>query len=75
MLKYSLSWKVIVDKLSREFKSLFDFIAAWAKFPTPSYPKHLDFSVFVEEMIKLEMPTPHQWKVIENYGKTKYKLH
>ena len=75
MSQQAFSVKTIVDKLSDEFELLFDFRVVCTKFPTPSYPKNMELSVLAEEMIKLEMSTINQWKVIDIYGNTKYKFH
>ena len=63
------------DKLSREFELLFGFRAVCTKFMAPSYHENLELGVLEEEMIKFKIPITEKWKVIENYGKTKYKLH
>ena len=75
MAQQSLSGKVVVDKLSSEFELLFDFRVVCTKFPMLPYPENIEISVLAEEIIKLEMSTVNQWKVIENYGKAKNKMH
>ena len=75
MAQQSLSGKTMFDKLSGEFELLFDFRVMCTKLPVPSYLEKLELDMLPEEMIKLEMPTIKQWKVIENCYRTKYKLH
>ena len=75
MSQQSLLVKVVVKKLSSEFELIFDFRVLCTKFPAPSYLENIELIVLAEEMIKLEMPSANQWKVIENYVKAKYKLH
>ena len=75
MAQQLLSGKTVVKKLSGEFELLFDFKALSTRLPTPSYLENLELGVLVEEMVKLEILTVNQWKVIENYSKAKHRLH
>ena len=65
----------MVKKLSGEFELLFDFKYLCTRLPTPSYLENLELGVLAEEMVKLEIPTSNQWKVIENYSESEHRLH
>ena len=64
----------MIEKLDGDFEMLFDFKAICSKFPYFSYPENVELRVSTKEMISLDMPIAHQWKTVENYGKSKYKL-
>ena len=51
-----------------------DSRATCAQLPENSYKDHVELRVLAKEMASLELPTVNQWKTIEKYGKTKYKL-
>ena len=53
---------------------LFDLKATCTQLSYFSYPENVELSVLAKEMISLEMLVVDQWKTIENYGKSKYKL-
>ena len=65
----------MVKKLSGEFELLFDFKVLCTRLPTPSYLDNLEIEVLAKEMVNLEIPIANQWKVIENYSKSKHRLH
>ena len=69
-----LSGKMIIDKLSEDFEILFAFRATCAQLAYFSYVEHVELRVLAKEMANLELPTIDQWKAIEKYGKTKYRL-
>ena len=71
----SLSGKTLIDKVTVDFKILFDFKAICTKFPEFSYAENVELSVMVKEMISLDLPTIDQWKLVDNYQKSKYRLH
>ena len=75
MQHQSLSGKTRIDKLTVYFEMLFDFKAICAKLPYFSYAEKMDLSIMVKEMISLDLPTTDQWKLVDNYGKSKYRLH
>ena len=74
-MQQSLSGKVVVDKLARDFEMLFDFKATCAKLSDFSYVENVELRVLAKEMINLDLPAIDQWKIIENFGKSKYRLH
>ena len=75
MQNQSLSRKIVIDKLTVDFKMLFDFKAICTHFPEFSYVENVEPSVMVNEMTSLVPPTIDQWKLVDNYGKSKYGLH
>ena len=74
MQHQSLSGKIVFDKLTRYFKMLFDFKAICTKLSEFSYAKNVELNVMVKEMVGLYLSTIDQWKLVDNYGKIKYKL-
>ena len=42
--------------------------------PEISYIDHVELRVLAKEMASLELPTIDQWKTVEKYGKTKYRM-
>jgi len=75
MQHQSLSGKTLIDKLTVDFEMLFDFKAICTKLLEFSYVENVELSVMEKEMISLDMETTDQWKLVDNYGKSKYKLH
>ena len=75
MQQQSLPGKTMIDKLTIDFEMMFDFKAICTKLPEFSYAKNMDLSVMEKEMISLYLPTIDLWKLVDNYGKIKYKLH
>ena len=61
--------KIIIDKLSYDFKMMFAFIATCAQLPYFSYMEHVELRVLGKEMASLQFPNFDQWKTIEKYGK------
>ena len=61
-MQQSLSRKVIVYKLADDFEILFAFRAKCAQ-------------LLEKEMSSLDLPSTNQWKLVEKYGRSKYKLH
>ena len=74
MQHQSLSGKAVIDKLVGDFNMMFEFKATCTKFPNFSYSEDIELGVLAKEMINLDLPVVDQWKIIENYGKSKYKL-
>ena len=73
-MQQSLYGKKIMDKLSKYFDILQSFRSICAQLPDISYKEHVEIRVLAKEMVILELPTVEQWKAIEKYGKTKYRL-
>ena len=73
-MKQLFSGRIVVDKLAEYFEMLFDFKATCAKLPYFSYVENVELRVLEKEMINLHFPTIGPWKIIENFGKRKYKL-
>ena len=74
MQHQSLFGKIVIDRLARDFERLLDFKDTCTKFPDFSYAENVELRVLAKEMINLDLPVVDQWKIIENYGKSKYKL-
>ena len=75
MQHQSLSEKTMIDKLIWDFETLFDFKAICTKLPEFSYAENVELIVITKEMISLDLPTIDQWKLVDNYGKSKYMLY
>ena len=65
----------MIDKLTVDFKMLFDFKAICTKLPEFSYAENVELNVMEKETISLDIPTTDQWNLVDNYGKSKYRLH
>ena len=74
MLQQSLSGKTVIEKLTGEFKIMFEFKAICTQSPYFSYLENVELSVMAKNMINMEMQASNKWKTIENYGKSKYRL-
>ena len=74
-MNQSLSGKTIVDKLADEFEIFFSFKEASAHLQNYSYRDHIELHVLEKDMCTLELPSPHQWKTVEKFMRTKYMLH
>ena len=75
MQQQSLSGKIVIDKLARDFEMLLNFKATCTKLSYLSYLEKVELRVLAKEMINLDLPAADQWKIVENYEKSKYKLH
>ena len=73
-MQQSLFVKTIVEQLSKDFEIFNTFRATCAQLPEISYMDHVKLRAQAKEMDSLELPTVDQWKTVENFGKTKYKL-
>ena len=60
--------------MAGEFESLFDFKVACAKVPNFSYADNMELRVLACEMVVVDLPNPEHWRVVQQYGSTKYKL-
>ena len=58
-----------------EFQIIDTFRAICAQLPAISYVDNEELQVLAKEMASLDMPNGDKWKTMENFGKTKYKLH
>ena len=74
-MQQSLSGNVIVDKLVDDFELLFEFNSTCAHLSYFSYREHVELRVLEKEMANLDLPSIYQWKLVEKYGRSKYKLH
>ena len=73
-MQQDLSGRVVFDKLAGEFELLFDFKVACAKVPNFSYTDNMDLRVLAHEMVVADFPNTEHWRVVQQYGSTKYKL-
>ena len=64
----------MVDKLAVDFEMINTFIAVCSQLPPISYVDHVELKVLEKEMDNMELPYVDQWKEIEIFGRTKYKL-
>ena len=71
----SLYEKIVIDKLTVDFEILFEFKAICTKFLEFSYAENMELSIITKNMINLDLPTTFQWKLDDNYGKSKYRFH
>ena len=56
---------VVFDKLSKEFKLLFDFKATCAAVPDVSYIEIMELKVQAHDMVIATFPGPDQWRSIQ----------
>ena len=75
MQHQSLFGKTMIYKLTIDFEMLFDFKSICTKLLELSYAENMELSIMAKEMISLDMPTTDQWKLVDNYGKSKHNLH
>ena len=73
-MQQALSGRVVFDKLAEEFELLFDFKVVCAKVPNFSYADNMELKVLANEMVVADFPKPENWRVVQQYGSTKYKL-
>ena len=70
-----LTGKIIVDKLTEDFKILQKFLIIRGGLPTMSYEAYMELEVSIWEMIEYDIPSAEQWRFVEIFGKTKYILY
>ena len=70
-----LTRKIIVEKLTEDFKVLQKFLIIRRGLPTVSYEAYVDLEVSIREMTKYDTPNAEKWRIVERFGKTKYILH
>ena len=56
----------MIDKLTVDFKMLFDFKAICSNLLEFSYAENMEINVMEKEMISLDLPTTDQWKLVDN---------
>ena len=74
-MQQSLSREIVEDKLVEYFEMMFDFKATCAKFPYFSNVENVELRVLKKEMVIRDLPSVDQWRIVEQFGKNKYKLH
>ena len=74
-MNQSLSGKTVGDKLVIDFEMINTFRIVCSQLPPISYVDHVELRVLDKEMVNLELPSMDQWKTIEKFGRTKYKMH
>ena len=73
-MQQALFGRNVFDKLVGEFKLLFDFKVACAKVTNFSYADNMDLRFLAHEMVVADLPNTEHWRVVQQYGPTKYKL-
>ena len=74
-MTYSLSGKVLIDKIAMDFEILDQFRMIGDKLSPISYVDHVKLRVLPKGMENLEIPSRDQWKTIYKFGKMKHRLH
>ena len=74
-MQQSLSGKVVFDKLTSDLELLFDFKAACTEVPETSYPDTMELKAQAYDMTVATLPSPDLWRIIQQYGSTKFKMH
>ena len=74
-MQQSLSRKTKVEKLSEDFEIFYTFRAICTQLPEISYVEHMESRVMAKEVASLELLTIDQCNIVENFGKTKYRLY
>ena len=67
--------EIIFDKLTSDFELLFDFKAACTEVLETSYPETMELKAQAFNMEVVALPGPDLWRVIQQYGSTKFKMH
>ena len=74
-LTKGLIGKVIVETLTNDFEIFEQFLITQISLPPISYTKYVELEVVIKEMMDYDLLNHEQWKVVEKFGKTKYRLH
>ena len=74
-MQQSLSGKIIFDKLTNDFELLFDFKATCIEVPETSYLETMKLKAQEYNMAVMTLPGPDLWRIIQQYGLTKFKMH
>ena len=67
--------KVIIETLIDDFEIFELFLITQRSIPPISYTQYVDLEVVIKEMMDCDLPNHEKWKVVEKFGKTKYRLH
>ena len=63
------------EENTEDFEILDRFSIIKKGLPVVSYESYVDLEVSIREMTEYNIPNIEQWKIVENFGKTKYILH
>ena len=74
-MQKSLSGKIIFDKLTSDFELLFDFKETCTEVSETSYPETMELKAQAFDMEVATLLGPNLWRVIQQYGSTKFKMH
>ena len=58
-----------------DFEIINTFGIVCTKLPPISYVDHVELRVLKKEIANMELPSIDQWKTIEKFDRTKYKIH
>ena len=70
-----LTGKFIIETLTDDFEIFEWFVITQRSLPLISYTQYVELEVAIKEMMDCDLPNDEQWKVVEKFGKTKYRLH
>ena len=70
-----LTRKVIIETLTDDFDIFERFLITQRSLPPIYYTQYVELEVAIEEMMDCDLLNHEQWKAMENFGKTKYRLH
>ena len=73
-MEQSLLGNIVFDKLASEFELLFYFKSTYAKALETSYPETMELKVKALNMVVANFPSPDQWRLIQQYGSSKFKM-
>ena len=74
-LTKGLTRKAIIEKLTDDFEIFDQFLITEINFPPISYTSYVKLESLIKEMVDYSILNQDQWKVVEKFGKTKYRLH
>ena len=74
-LTKGLTWKVIIETLTDDFEIFEWFLITQRSIPPISYTQYVELEVVIKEMMDCNLLNHEQWKVVEKFGKNKYRLH
>ena len=70
-----LTRKVIIETLTDDFEIFEWFLITQKIIPPISYTQYMELDVSIKEMMDCDLLNHEQWKAMEKFGKTKYRLH
>ena len=73
-LKKGLTQKVILETLTCDFEVFERFLITQRSLPPISCTQYVELDVEIKEMMNCDLPDHEQWKDVEKFGKTKYRL-